>query len=55
MDECDFFTEPPGANERDRALYAKLRDHLYRVNDFVNCTRCRRRFAILSHQSMVFL
>ena len=46
---------PGGADERDRALYAKLRDHLYRVDDFVNCTRCRRRFEIPSHQSMVFL
>ena len=46
---------PPGADERDRALYGKLRDHLYRVDDFVNCARCRRRFEIPSHQSMVFL
>jgi hypothetical protein len=46
---------PPGADERDRALYAKLRDHLYRVDDFAVCVRCRRRFEIPSHQSMVFL
>jgi hypothetical protein len=46
---------PPGAGERERALFAKLRDHLYRVDDFANCERCRRRFEIPSHQSMVFL
>jgi uncharacterized protein YbaR (Trm112 family) len=46
---------PPGADARDRALYGKLRDHLYRVDDFANCTRCRRRFEIPSHQSLVFL
>ncbi|MEZ5315957.1 MAG: hypothetical protein R2752_01005 [Vicinamibacterales bacterium] len=46
---------PRGAGDRDRALYAKLRDHLYRLDDVVVCTRCRRRFDIPSHQSMVFL
>jgi DNA-directed RNA polymerase subunit RPC12/RpoP len=46
---------PPGADERDRALYAKLRDHLFRVDDYFNCVRCRRRVEIPSHQSMVFL
>src|SRR4029079_13440024 len=29
---------PPGADERDRAMFAKLRDHLYRLDDMVNCT-----------------
>jgi DNA-directed RNA polymerase subunit RPC12/RpoP len=46
---------PPGADERDRAMYPKLRDHLYRLDDFVNCVKCRRRFEIPSHQNMVFL
>lgn len=46
---------PPGADERDRALYAKLRDYLVRVDDVVSCLRCRRRFDIPSHQSVVFL
>jgi hypothetical protein len=46
---------PGGADERDRALYAKLRDHLFRVDDFAHCVRCRRRFEIPSHQSMIFL
>lgn len=46
---------PPGADERDRALYGKLRDYLCRVDDEVTCQRCRRRFEIPSHQSIVFL
>jgi uncharacterized protein YbaR (Trm112 family) len=46
---------PPGADDRDRALYAKLRDYLFRVDDEVTCTRCRRRFEIPSHQTLVLL
>ena len=44
-----------GGDARDRAMFEKLRDHLYRVDDTVTCTKCRRRFEIPSHQSMVFL
>lgn len=46
---------PGGGDERDRVMFAKLRDHLYRIDDVVTCVRCRRRFEIPSHQSMVFL
>jgi hypothetical protein len=47
---------PPGnADARDRALFEKLRDHLFRLDDVVQCTKCRRRFDIPSHQTMVFL
>lgn len=46
---------PSSGDPRDRALFAKLKDHLFRVDDFVNCARCRRRFEIPSHQSMVFV
>ena len=46
---------PPGADERDRALYAKLRDYLIRVDDDVTCKTCQKRFEIPSHQTMVFL
>jgi hypothetical protein len=44
---------PPGADERDRAKYAKSFSYLYRVDDFFNCVRCRRRVEIPSHKSMV--
>jgi hypothetical protein len=46
---------PHGADERDRALYGKLRDHLFRVDDDLTCARCRRRFEIPSHQTLVFI
>ena len=46
---------PPGADARDRALYAKLRDYLIRMDDDVTCKACGKRFEIPSHQSMVFL
>src|SRR5207237_10619069 len=35
---------PPRADERDRALYAKLRDYLIRVDDDVTCKTCQKRF-----------
>jgi uncharacterized protein YbaR (Trm112 family) len=46
---------PPGADERDRTMFGKLRDYLIRVDDNIVCTRCRRKFDVPSHQSMVFL
>ena len=46
---------PPRADDRDRALYAKLRDYLVRVDDDVTCKTCQKRFEIPSHQTMVFL
>ncbi len=57
MDERDFYTErpEPRADERDRALYAKLRDYLIRVDDDVTCKTCQKRFEIPSHQTTVFL
>jgi hypothetical protein len=46
---------PAGADERDRAKFAKLRDHLLRLDDDVTCRACGRKFEIPSQQSMVFL
>ena len=46
---------PPGADERDRALYAKLRDYMIRVDDVVHCQSCRTRFEVPALQSLVFL
>lgn len=46
---------PPGADERDRALYAKLRDYMIRIDDNVVCKTCRTKFDIPSQHSMVFL
>ena len=46
---------PPNADARDRALYAKLKDYLIRMDDDVVCKTCQKRFEIPSHQSMVFV
>lgn len=46
---------PPNADERDRALYAKLRDYLIRMDDMVTCKTCQRKFEIPSHHSLVFV
>jgi DNA-directed RNA polymerase subunit RPC12/RpoP len=46
---------PAGANERDRALYAKLRDYIIRIDDVLVCKTCQRKFEIPSHQSLVFI
>jgi hypothetical protein len=46
---------PSGADERDRALFPKLRSYMIRTDDLVVCSTCRRRFEVPSHQSLVFL
>ena len=43
------------ADERDRALYAKLRDYMIRVDDSVTCKTCGKKFDIPSQHSMVFI
>ena len=45
---------PAGADEADRAKFAKVRDHLLRVDDEVTCKACGKRFEIPSHHSLVF-
>jgi hypothetical protein len=37
---------PPGADERDRALFAKLKDYMIRVDDSVTCKTCGKKFDI---------
>jgi hypothetical protein len=46
---------PPGADDRDRARFSKLRNHLLRLDDEVICKTCGRKFEIPSHQSLMFL
>jgi len=46
---------PPGADDRDRAMFPKLRSYMVRTDDVVTCATCRRRFEVPSHQSLVFL
>ena len=46
---------PRGANEMDRARFAKSRDYMVRIDDMVACPRCRKRFEIPMSQSVVFI
>ena len=47
---------PPGnADESDRAKFAKLRNHLIRVDDELTCKTCGKRFEIPSMHSLVFV
>lgn len=46
---------PRGADERDRALYSKLKDYMIRVDDSVTCKTCGKKFDVPSQHSMVFL
>ena len=46
---------PRGANEMDRAQFAKSRDYMVRVDDVLTCPRCRRRFDIPNFQTVVFI
>ncbi len=46
---------PAGANEEDRAKFAKLRDYLLRLDDEVTCKTCGKKFEIPSQHSLVFV
>lgn len=46
---------PSGADDGDRAKFAKLRDYLLRLDDEVTCKTCGKRFEIPSQHSLVFV
>ena len=46
---------PPGADERDRAKFTKLRDHLLRLDDELVCKTCSKKFEIPSLHSLQFV
>lgn len=46
---------PGNADESDRARFAKLRDHLLRLDDEVVCKTCGKKFEIPSHHSLLFV
>ena len=46
---------PAGADERDRAKFAKLRDYLLRLDDEVTCKACGKKFEIPSQHSLMFV
>jgi hypothetical protein len=45
---------PAGADEADRAKFAKLRDYLLRLDDEVTCKACGKKFEIPSQQSLIY-
>jgi len=48
---------PPGANDLDRAKFAKARDYLVRVDNQLTCSnpRCRSRFDIPNDQTIALI
>ncbi len=46
---------PQGADEGDRAKFAKLRDYLLRLDEDVVCKTCGKKFEIPSQHSLVFV
>ena len=46
---------PANADADDKAKFAKLRDHLIRVDDELTCKTCGKRFEIPSMHSLVFV
>ena len=46
---------PPGANDEDRAKFAKLRDYLLRLDEEVTCKTCSKKFEIPSQHSLLFV
>ena len=46
---------PAGADDDDRAKFAKLRDYLLRLDDEVTCKTCGKKFEIPSQQSLMFV
>ncbi|MGB0080404.1 MAG: hypothetical protein WBP90_02645 [Terracidiphilus sp.] len=48
---------PRGADERDRARFAKAQPYMVRRDDKLHCTniRCRKEFEVTTLQSLAFL
>ena len=46
---------PPGADEGDRAKFAKMRDYLLRLDDEIICKACGKKFEIPSQHSLMFV
>lgn len=46
---------PSGADARDRAMFAKVKDYLVRMDEDVTCKTCGKRFEVPSHRNIVFL
>jgi transcription elongation factor Elf1 len=47
--------QPSGADDGDRARFAKLRDYLLRLDEDVTCKSCGKKFEIPSQHSLMFV
>src|SRR5512145_1292108 len=46
---------PAGADESERAKFAKMRDYLLRLDEDVTCKACGKKFEIPSQHSLMFV
>jgi hypothetical protein len=46
---------PGGADERDRAKFAKALSYVVLVDNYATCNKCRRRFEISGIKTMAFV
>ncbi len=46
---------PPGADEADRAKFAKVRDYLLRLDEDLVCRACGKKFDIPAQHSLMFV
>ena len=46
---------PGGADERDRAKFAKALSYVVLIDNYANCSKCRRRFEISGIKTMAFV
>jgi hypothetical protein len=46
---------PAGADDGDRARFAKVRDYLLRLDEEVTCRTCGKKFEIPSQHSLMFV
>ncbi|MFQ5777292.1 MAG: hypothetical protein ACE5IP_04730 [Terriglobia bacterium] len=46
---------PRGAGAEDRERFARARSYMVRLDELLACPRCRKRFEVPTHQSVVLL
>lgn len=46
---------PGGADERDRAKFAKAQSYMVLIDDKADCKKCRRRFDVSGIKTMAFV
>lgn len=46
---------PRGAGAEDRQRFARARSYMVRMDELLACRKCRKRFEVPTHQSVVLL